>query len=150
MKKPKRKKDWVGRYVRLRYDKETNGGKTFEAGSIMRVTRNFGGLNLEAPETCPSCGLGDRHYIIGVSEHHVELLPEAYKPRRDKAGRARKALDQLKALHNDLHDILETDIGGCLGGIAGGCGACELCTFDELVPALDVALRSVSSLQLSE
>ena len=40
-------------------------------------------------------------------------------------------IEKLKRLHNELHDTLESDIGACLGGIAGGCGACDLCRWDE-------------------
>lgn len=45
-------------------------------------------------------------------------------------------VDRLTKLHTDLHDYLESDIGGCLGGIAGGCDACDLCEFDRYVRRL--------------
>jgi hypothetical protein len=72
---PKRKKDWVGREVELIHETETKGGTIFPAGTRMRVTRNFGGLWLEAVTACEKCKLKYRHRISKVHEMDVRLLP---------------------------------------------------------------------------
>lgn len=77
--KPKLKRDWVGRGVRLLIELETKGGNVFPIGTIMRVTRNFGGLHLTAVQACKECQLKHRHTIKGVHEDSVELLHEWIK-----------------------------------------------------------------------
>lgn len=76
--RPKLKRDWVGRYVRLRHDTKTRGGTTFPAGEVMRVTRNFGGLFLSALRPCAMCG--DCRLLRGVQERDVDLLPKDWTP----------------------------------------------------------------------
>lgn len=78
--RPKRKGDWVGRYVRLRHDLETKGGTLFQAGDVLVVTRSFGGLWLSAPVACPLCRQSYRRSIKQVPEADVELLPAGYVP----------------------------------------------------------------------
>lgn len=78
--KPKLKHDWHGRYVRLLLPHETKGGAIFEAGEVMLVTRNFGGLQLESVRACDTCRRKHRHRITKVSEHHVHLLPKECVP----------------------------------------------------------------------
>lgn len=73
--KPKLKRDWVGRRVRLVNRVVSRGGKIFEAGTVMNVIRNHSGLHLTAEQVCDKCGLGDLHWVRGVSEDSVELLP---------------------------------------------------------------------------
>lgn len=82
--KPKLKRDWEGRYVRLRHRMEVKAGIIFEAGEVMRVERNHGGLSLTGIRRCPHCERGFRHYIRGVREGDVELLPKAYQPDGDQ------------------------------------------------------------------
>ena len=75
-KKPKLKRDWVHRRVRLLRKLETKGGVIFEKDEVMVVHRNFGGLELTTLTRCPKCERGHRHYIRKVHERDVELLPE--------------------------------------------------------------------------
>lgn len=96
MKKPRLKRDWEGRHVRLRRTLETKGGEIFEPGEIMLVRRNHGGLHLSAVRECAECRRRHRGYIHGVSEHDVTLLPEDYRP------------DELQSIR--LHIILEEAI----------------------------------------
>lgn len=74
--KPKLKRDWVGRKVRLLRDIRTLGGKIMSAGTVMKVTRSYGGLHLKADKVCPHCGLGEEHRVKKVRERSVELLEE--------------------------------------------------------------------------
>lgn len=79
--KPKLKRDWVGRYVRLKEEIQTNGGVIFAVGEVMRVTRNFGGLQLETVGfKCKKCERGFRHRVTKVHEYSVSLLPPDWKP----------------------------------------------------------------------
>lgn len=71
---PRLKRDWKGRLVRLKREVETRGGTVFEPGEVMRVARNFGGLDLEAFACQKECGRVSRCYVRKVSEHAVELL----------------------------------------------------------------------------
>ncbi len=80
MKKPKLKRDWVGRFVRLKRAMQTNGGTFFEAGEILEVYENWGGLKLQTIKYCPECSRRFRHTIKSVNENDVELLPEDWKP----------------------------------------------------------------------
>lgn len=99
--KPKLKRDWIGRYVKLLYPMRTAGGTEFERGDIMRVTENRGGLNLDSAVQCPLCQRRARAYIKGVSENAVLLLPESYQPPSElvairKSGDWREILETLK------------------------------------------------------
>lgn len=76
--RPKRKKDWVGRRVRLRRDLENKGGNLFRAGEVMEVRRNFGGLELRTLAECTSCFKGHWRTIKDISEADVELLPRSF------------------------------------------------------------------------
>lgn len=77
---PKLKRDWEGRYVRLRHDIERKDGLIFPAGEIMRVEGNHGGLLLRRLYACPHCGAKENQYIRRIYEYKVELLPLAYRP----------------------------------------------------------------------
>ncbi len=74
------KGDWHGRYVRLRHKFETLGGAIFPAGTVMKVTRNFGGLHLEAVAVCRRCAQLHRHRIKKIHERDVILLDADYVP----------------------------------------------------------------------
>lgn len=74
MAKFKRKRDWEDHGVRLLVELETKGGNVFPVGTIMRVTRYFGGLHLTAVQACKECQLKHRHTIKGVREGDVVLL----------------------------------------------------------------------------
>ncbi len=78
--RPRLKRDWVGRYVRLRQAIETQGGTVFRAGEVMHVYKNHAGLGLRAVMDCPHCKRQYRMQITGVHEENVELLPEDYTP----------------------------------------------------------------------
>ncbi len=71
MKKPKLKRDWVGRKVRA-LSALSSGRLAIPEGRILTVQRNWKGLTL-VTDPCPSCGV--RIYITRVSVHSVELLP---------------------------------------------------------------------------
>jgi hypothetical protein len=79
-KRPKLKRDWHGRHVRLLREIESEGGRIFDAGTVMKVTRNFGGLHLIAVAACKDCTLRFRHQVQGIPEADVELLPADYTP----------------------------------------------------------------------
>ncbi|KKN36053.1 hypothetical protein LCGC14_0777480 [marine sediment metagenome] len=79
MKKPKLKRDWIGRRVRalraLSHGRFVDGRSHHMAipeGKILTVTHSWNGLTLRT-DPCPSCGV--RLFITRVSEHDVELLP---------------------------------------------------------------------------
>ena len=74
MDKPKLKRDWEGRSVKLLREITTNGGRIFGAGTIMLVERNYNGLHLAKREVCQHCGCGHEHKVNRVSESSVELL----------------------------------------------------------------------------
>lgn len=78
-KRPKLKKDWEGRYVRLLLGGITRAGIQFDAGEILKVKRNYNGLHLESVVRCPICSRGRRREIL-VAEYQVELLPLDFKP----------------------------------------------------------------------
>jgi hypothetical protein len=74
--KPKLKRDWKGRKVRLREEIQTKGGTIFPAGMVLNVVQNRSGLTLETVMRCPTCEVSQRNWIKGVGEWKVELLPE--------------------------------------------------------------------------
>lgn len=74
MEKPKFKREWKGRHVRLRRDIETKGGDVFEQGSVMLVEKNYGGLQLRGTIECDCCGGTKKRWVKNVSEYEVDLL----------------------------------------------------------------------------
>lgn len=78
--RPRLKRGWEGRYVRLRHEVRTQGGAIFEAGEVMRVERNHGGLHLAAVRRCEHCKRRSHYRVRGVRETEVELLPEDFTP----------------------------------------------------------------------
>jgi len=84
MKKPKRKKDWVGLRVRSRKDLRNALGK-IPAGTIFTVNRNYAGLQLES-DPCPHCGV--RFFITKVSERDVTIIEEEEDVSESDIGRS--------------------------------------------------------------
>ena len=75
--RPRLKRDWIGRKVRLCRRQENGVGRVFDAGTILIVEYSHGGLHLMTDgSTCPHCGLGQRFRIRGVLERNVDLLQE--------------------------------------------------------------------------
>jgi excisionase family DNA binding protein len=77
---PRTKREWVGRYVRLREHIETETA-VFEAGEVMRITRRRAGLHLESLGRCQSCERKVKHGVAHVHEDSVILLPIGWKPK---------------------------------------------------------------------
>jgi hypothetical protein len=102
VKKPRLKRDWEGRYVRLKRKMETKGGDVFEAGEVMRVDRNYGGLHLSAVRHCSECKKRYRGHLRKVQERDVMLLPEDYRPESEgglfSVYALRAEVERLKAL----------------------------------------------------
>jgi hypothetical protein len=69
--KPLLKREWIGRKVRLLHAVENLAKQRFEAGTVLEVIRNHGGLSLKesasTPDKPPRC-------IKGVRETSVALL----------------------------------------------------------------------------
>lgn len=82
VKKPRLKRDWAGRYVRLLVDTQNIAGDVFLAGEILKVYKSRGGLYLERVEICQCCRFSRFQEIAKVSESNVELLPHDYTPTR--------------------------------------------------------------------
>lgn len=79
--KPRLKRDWIGRHARILCDMETKGGTVFQAGEVLEVVNNHGGLTLKAMRTCPRCEARHRRRLISkVSEDDVHLLPLDFVP----------------------------------------------------------------------
>lgn len=78
--RPKLKRDWEGRYVRLKKQMTTGLGDIFLEGEVMKVERNYGGLHLVKVVNCRECKRLYRGKINDVSENAVELLSRSYKP----------------------------------------------------------------------
>ncbi len=102
---PKLKRDWVGRYVRLRHQKQTAGGEIFEAGEVMRVYRNYGGLWLEALFECTECARRVRGRIKKVQEYDVELIPPGFTPATVPT--RRELIAHMGELSGYIHHLLE-------------------------------------------
>lgn len=78
--KPKLKRDWVGRYVRLRITLETRGGIIFDKGEVMKVCKYYRGLGLRSLYCCEHCRRKTRQDITGIPIHEVEILAKDFKP----------------------------------------------------------------------
>lgn len=70
----------LGRFVRLERDVQT-GGQTAKAGTLMKITRKFGGFDANS-SPCKHCGVGFR--IKRLQPEDVRLLPADAKPRWGK------------------------------------------------------------------
>jgi len=78
---PRLKRDWVGRYVRLRRDLETQDGVIFDAGEVMQVYKTYHGrMGLRALHRCEHCERRALSRITGVETYNLEILPEDYQP----------------------------------------------------------------------
>ncbi len=81
MSEPRLKRDWVGRYVKLRRDLETQGGVIFDAGEVMQVYKTYHGrMGLRALHRCEHCERRALSQITGVETYNLEILPEDYEP----------------------------------------------------------------------
>lgn len=76
----KRKRDWEGRWVKLRHPIRNRGGWEFPAGMLMRVDRSHGGLHLEVTRECPCCRIRRTVGVRKVSEDEVVLMPRDFEP----------------------------------------------------------------------
>lgn len=70
-KTPERK--LIGRKAKLTKKLYLQSGLTFQPGSVVTITRKFGGLSVEGV-ACPVCGVGAS--ATRVRWDHLELLPE--------------------------------------------------------------------------
>lgn len=70
---PKRRRDWIGRKVRLTQTLR-NGKAIFPAGIICRVTGVYHGFRLEYIKACSRCRLQHIHGISRVPYDTVELI----------------------------------------------------------------------------
>lgn len=77
--KPKLKREWIGRYVRLLRTVKTRGGNVFAAGEALKVLNSYGGLTLLRQHVCEHCGRR-ADVVTKIAETEVELLPEDYVP----------------------------------------------------------------------
>lgn len=76
MERPKLKRDWIGRFVRLRKPMETAAGVFFEAGEVMEVYKYYRGLGLRTTCCCSECSRRYRDRIDKVAIEDVLLLLE--------------------------------------------------------------------------
>ncbi len=74
------KRDWAGRYVRLLEEVVSGAGVVFAVGEVLRVHRNYGGLELETIRRCQHCEARWRRRMTHVPEYKVSLLPEDFVP----------------------------------------------------------------------
>ena len=111
---PKLKRDWVGRHVRLLRDMQTHGGDMFQAGTVMRVIQNRGGLKLAKVKSCPRCAAEHRERIHKVDEVDVELLHQDYEP----VTQPDEVLFEIETGENDW--AVKTSIGSL--SVPGGLG----------------------------
>ncbi len=111
---PKLKRDWVGRYVRLKRQMRTGHGEIFEAGEVMLVTRNYGGLQLSPLYDCKECGRRVQGWITKVWEQDVELVSGNFEPATLPT--RRELIEHVKDLTMKVHILLE---GGKLYGPEG-------------------------------
>lgn len=76
---PKLKRDWIGRFVRIKRRYVTWHGKVFEAGEVLRVDRNYTGLHVHRQHRCAVCQAATIDAAL-IPESYVELLPKEYQP----------------------------------------------------------------------
>lgn len=70
--RPRLKRDWVGRKVRLACT-VVNRLQRVPAGTVLTVTHNYGGLTLKG-EPCPHCGVAV--LLSKIPAAWVDLLPK--------------------------------------------------------------------------
>ncbi len=103
------KREWVGRRVRILEDLQNRGGDVFTAGTVMEVTRNFGGLWLESLHLCPACLEWKKRSIAKIRETRVTLLPIGYTETiEERLLRAGK--DAARRLGIDADAFRETEL----------------------------------------
>lgn len=74
--RPKLKRDWKGLTVRLVREIQ-NHDDIFDAGTLMHVRDNYGGLRLVQITKCDHCGCGEKRWINKVSESDVVIVERA-------------------------------------------------------------------------
>lgn len=74
-KKPRLKREWIGRHVRLLRTVRTRGGTIFPSGETLKVLNSYGGLTLLRQHICEHCGRR-ADIVTKIAEIEVELLPE--------------------------------------------------------------------------
>ncbi len=102
VKKPKLKRDWVGRKVRTRRELR-NGYVTIPVGTVCTVTYNHSGLSLST-DACGACGV--QCHIAKVPEHGVELLPA------DTDIAAAAVAEQAAFVYDACSEIVVTPVDG--------------------------------------
>lgn len=103
MEKPKFKREWKGRYVRLLSEIQNRGGDVFDSGAIMVVEKNYGGLHLRGTIECKCCGGTIKRYLRRVDENSVELLPKGFVPEpQAHIARESEEVRRLKDLVQDM------------------------------------------------
>ncbi len=102
---PKLKRDWVGRHVRLLRQLQNAAGEVFEAGEVMKVYRNYAGLQLSATYECGECGARKHRRITKVCEENVQLMPASFEPATQPT--RRELIEHIGELVNRVHHLLE-------------------------------------------
>lgn len=75
MERPRLKRDWIGRLVKLRRGLR-NGRTIFPKGLVMQVDSYRGTLSLETEKPCPNVSLGHLCDVVtGRNFAAIELLP---------------------------------------------------------------------------
>lgn len=102
------KREWVGRRVRLLQDLVNQGGFVFTAGTVMEVTRNFGGLWLESLHLCSHCLEWKKRSISKIRETRVTLFPIGYAETTEER-LLRAGQDAARRLGIDADAVQETE-----------------------------------------
>ena len=67
---------WVGKKVRVISSVESGGGLIFDVGAILKITRKYGGFEVERVDICEHCHVGRRASIGRCNPNHFELIDE--------------------------------------------------------------------------
>lgn len=65
---------WKGKKVRILSEMQTNGGKIFPIGTLMKIVRKYKGFELKIIEICPHCKRGDNWRISRVQPYSLSLV----------------------------------------------------------------------------
>lgn len=112
--KPRLKREWIGRYVRLLRNVKTRGGTIFLAGETLKVLNSYGGLTLLRQHVCEHCGRRT-DIVTKIAEREVELLPEDYIPESPPV--TTKLTPELIELLRRIFPLLSLDERSVLLGI---------------------------------
>lgn len=79
---PRLKREWVGRYVRLKHVTRNGAGTIFEKGEVLRVDRTYrGSMTVETIKKCEHCKR--RTFTsIKLGTNSLEVLPIDYDPEK--------------------------------------------------------------------